>query len=350
LAKKEHVYNQFFTEEKWEKVNIENKNIMEDYTIELKSQGKSKGTILQYRNDWRIVFILISEKFGNKSILDLKKKDWRNLLFYLKSEKNMSNSRINRLRSAISSMMNYCEDDDDYEYDFSTIQKVKGLPSNVVTRESKFLTDDQIFKLKDELMKREEYQKLTLLFLAYDSAGRKNELLQVKKECFEDESNRITNTVIGKRGKKFFLMYFDETIKAAKLYLEQRGKDDLEEMWLSIDKDGNKKPVTGDTLYTWFKSMNKILTEIEGEDLDFSTHSLRHSSLENMSNEVHTHYCLKLPYVNRPDGFSLDELKLQANHESVETTAGYLKNKDSERKLSMFGLQKEEIEDENKEL
>ena len=55
------VYNRIYTKEKWEQVNKYNKNLMEDYLMELKSQKKSQGTIDQYRNDLRIMFIYILE-------------------------------------------------------------------------------------------------------------------------------------------------------------------------------------------------------------------------------------------------------------------------------------------------
>ena len=61
------VYNRIYTKEKWEQVNKYNKNLMEDYLLELKAQKKSQGTIDQYRNDLRIMFIYIFlERIGRK--------------------------------------------------------------------------------------------------------------------------------------------------------------------------------------------------------------------------------------------------------------------------------------------
>ena len=45
------VYNRFFDKEKWDKVNKWNKNALEDFNLELKSQRKSPQTIKQYNND-----------------------------------------------------------------------------------------------------------------------------------------------------------------------------------------------------------------------------------------------------------------------------------------------------------
>ena len=65
-------------------------------------------------------------------------------------------------------------------------------------------------RLKDELIRREEFQKATMLMLAYDSAARRNEIAQVKKASFYDETRKNTNKVIGKRRKIFPLVYFRE--------------------------------------------------------------------------------------------------------------------------------------------
>ena len=42
------VYNKVYTPEKWELVNEENKNIIEDFLTEYKQQKKSDNTIKQY--------------------------------------------------------------------------------------------------------------------------------------------------------------------------------------------------------------------------------------------------------------------------------------------------------------
>ena len=81
------------------------------------------------------------------------------------------------------------------------------------------------------LLEKEEYQKATLLSLLYDSGGRKNEVAQVEKHSFLDEKKSCTNIVVGKRGKKFPLLYFSKTKKCAKLWLEQRGNDDVDSLW-----------------------------------------------------------------------------------------------------------------------
>lgn len=325
MAKKKHVYNNFRTKEDWAKVNPINKAVMDDYILELKANQRKPSTIKQYTNDIKIMLIVILKQYDNRNILELNKREFRNISIYLKNECGQSNARVNRMMSAIRSMLTYCEDSDEWEeYEFNTASKVKGLPKEEV-REIVFLTDEQILKIKDELVRREDYQKACILMMAYTSSCRKNELFQCMKKSFV-KGELLTDKVVGKRGKKFPIRYDQLTLELGQKYLEQRGEDEYDEMWTMKDKDGNYKPVQVGAIYGWFKSMNKILEELEGEYLDFNVHSLRHSSLDNLKEG--THYLCE--YLGYPNGVPLEKLQLIAHHQSSDTTAGYLKNRDEE--------------------
>ena len=214
------IYHNFYTEELWSQVNKENKNIMEDFLQEYKQRKMSKGTIAGYRNDLRIIMIYILKELGNRCVLDLKKKDFRNLSLYFTEECEMSAARTNRLKSSINSLLTFCEDDDDYDYEVNYAKKVRGIPKNRVKDDEDdfFFTYDEFIKVRDILVKQEKWQLAVLWSLGFDSAGRKNELFQVKKEGLLN-SNK-TNVVVGKRGKKFPLVYLDDTKELIRKYLE----------------------------------------------------------------------------------------------------------------------------------
>ena len=326
------VYNKIYNEEDWQLVNSLNKEIMEDYKAELKQNQKSNGTILQYYADWKIVALYIYRKLNNKYILELNKKDFRRYSLWITEELKVSNARHNRLMSALRSLLTYCEEDDDLDYENNTARKVKGLRKDPV-KDIVFLSNEQVMKLKDELIKSEKYMLATILMLAYDSAGRKNELFQTQKECFYDKNRNHTNIVIGKRAKKFSLLYFDATKECVELYLKQRGEDDLKEMWIT-GKGDNKTPVTLGTIYDWFVEMSNLLSKLEGKKIEFNVHSLRHISLENYSTGDH-YMCEKL---GKKEGLLLDDLKILAHHDSSEVTSGYLKDKKDERLQEVFGI------------
>lgn len=329
---RENVYNNFFDKEIYDKVNPDNKSLLDDYMLELKQNKKSNLTIYQYKNDIRIAFIFIYKKLENRNVLELSKKDFRGYSLYLSEECGVSSARHNRLLSALRSLLTFAENEDEYEYENNVAKKVKGLGSEPV-REIFFLTDEQIMKLKNELIKRKDYQKATLLMLAYDSAGRKHELAQCNKFSFLDVSKNNTNKVIGKRRKSFCLVYFSGTKECAKLWLEQRGEDNIDSMWV-VGNGENKKSADDDNIYNWFMSMRDLLSEIEGKEMNFNVHSLRHSCLQNLSENSH-YVCKELGMTN---GFPIEKLKLIANHENIDTTQHYLKDTSVDELAQMFNI------------
>ena len=327
--KKKNVYNRFYDEAKWNNVPNFNKDLINDFLLELKAQGKSKGTISQYFNDLRIICIYIHDELRNKEFRQLKKKDFRNMVLFFK-DKGMSNARVNRLKSSVSSMLEFASNEEDYEDDIEInyAGKVKGLQKESV-RSIVFLSWEEVEIIYKELLNQERYQEATLLALGIDSAGRKNELHQVLKESITVDGN-FTNEVIGKRAKKFKLMYNDMTKEAFNLYMQQRGEDDIESLW--ITSRGERRKLDVDGLYDMVVSWRKILEEKTGEYKEFNVHSLRHISLELLSTGEH--------YLAKKLGkkFDLDSLKLLAHHESIETTSGYLRDRSDDMLLEAFNL------------
>lgn len=324
------VYNRIYSKQKWEQVNKYNKNLMEDFLLELKAQKKSQGTIDQYRNDLRIMFIYILEELNNKEIYKLKKKQFRNYMLWLQ-EKNLSNARINRLMSALRSCLTYASDEEDYEdeLEINYAQKVKGLQKEKV-REIVFLTDEEVEYIYSRLMEKGKYQQALLCALMYDSAGRRNECYGVEKDFAEIDEN-FTNIVTGKRNKKFKLLYRDRTKQTYKVLMEHR-KDDCDALW-TTNQNGEVVQASYETLYAWVIAWRKILAE-KFEYKEFNPHSFRHSALQNY--EDGTHYVCR-EFLNGK-ALTIDQLKILAHHEDVSTTMSYLKDKGNEELLSAFGL------------
>ena len=330
------IYNRVFNETDWAKVNEVNISILDDFILECRQQQKKPSTLKQYYNDGRIILIYILHNCKNQSILELTKKNFRNFSLWLTEEKGMSSARANRMMSCLRSMLNFCEnDDEDYrEYEQNVAAKVKGVPNESV-RDIVFLSDEEINRMIDALIEREEYQKATLLSLLYDSAGRKNEVAQVEKHSFLDPEKSCTNIVVGKRGKKFTLLYFSRTKECAKLWLEQRGNDDVDSLWVLRKRNDPeyKKAISPDTIYTWIVGLRDLYEELEGKETLMNVHSIRHCSLENYSTGNHS-ACREFGVEG---GFPLERLKLIAHHESIETTSGYLLDKSSQELSMMFG-------------
>lgn len=317
-----------FDELTYKNVNRDNKELLTDYQMELKSRGLSVKTIEQYSFDNKAMFCWIHDNADNADILTLKKRTFRN--FFLEMADNgASPARINRFQSSVRNLLAYAENDDEYEYDRNAMANLKGLPNNKV-REIVFLSDEQVTMLIDYLMDKEEYIKALYVSLSYDSAGRRNEINQVLKDGFTKKSQ--TNEVIGKRAKKFKLIYFDRTREIAKKYLEQRGSDDFKELFVSGLGD-EKRVVSYETMYNWVVSFRKILLELTGEEIALNPHSFRHSALEAYSQG--THHALK---EMGKDSLGLNVVKVIAHHNDISTTQGYLMNHDDDLLESELGI------------
>jgi len=328
------IYNNFFTPERWEQVNPENKRILEDFVAECKQRQKSKGTIEGYYSDLRIIFIYVLLKLRNRSILELKKKDFRGMSLYFSDECKMSAARVNRIKSACNSMLTFCEEDDDYDYDINYSKKVAGLPKNPVKDDEDdfFFTFEEFIAVRNKLVEQGKLQLAVLWSLGFDSAGRKNELFQVEKHGLLNGNK--TNVVVGKRGKKFPLVYLDDTKELIRQYLEQRGEDDIDSLWIKGSGE-NKEPIAYAAIYERICSISNVLSEIRGEECNIFPHTMRHSRLECLAQGTDTRL---LDEKGEPKKFPLEQVQIFAHHSDISTTQSYLKDHSDDTINSMFGF------------
>ena len=316
-------YNKIYDEEIYKLVNNESKLILEDYMLELEARKLAVKSRQQYLADLKMFLVYTQQNINNKSILDLKKRDYRNF-FLMMSNDGKSSARINRVQSSIRNLLEFVVMDDDEYPDFqvNAMKKIKGVPKETV-REIVFLTADQVEFLFKYLLKNKMYQKALYLSISLDSAGRRNEVYQVTKTPLLEKSNK-TNIVEGKRGKKFPLMLTQRSHDIFEKYIEQRGDDDIESLWIT-GKDEDKRELGYDSLYNYAISFRAILEAEFEEDIPLNSHSLRHTSLELY--ETGDHYALR--YMGK-DRLDINTLRILANHEDISITQSYLRNKDSE--------------------
>lgn len=319
-----------FTEATWEKVRKDNKNILNDYVLEMKSKGRSKGTIYQYSADIKMFLCWLVDNGIDKSLLDLKKREYRHFFLEM-GERGTSAARINRVQCSIRNLLEFiASDDDEYEdYEINAMRAIKGLAKEPV-REIHFIKNEHVEKMIEKLVEQGKYQRALYLSISYESCGRRNEIAQILKEDFL--TNNRTNEVVGKRGKKFKLLYFNRSKELAEKYLEQRGEDDIESLW-TVGEGESKRAAESATLYSWALSFRKLLQEVSGEYVEINAHTWRHTGLENYENG--THYVLRQL---GKDKLPLEVLKVLANHSDISTTQSYLMNKDHEILDKAFGL------------
>lgn len=318
-----------FNETDWNNLSEENKELYDDYLLEMEANGKAKKTIKQYAFDIRAFMCWLVREKNNKYILDLKRRDFRN--FFLKMQRaKTSAARINRFQSSIRNLLEYACMSDDYDYPINQMAHIKGLQKEPI-REIVFLSDQQVNILIDELLKRKHYQKALFVSLAYDSAGRRNELHQIKKNDFLE--NNQTNLVVGKRGKKFKLIYFNRSKIIYRLWIRQRGDDDLDTLWVT-GRGKNKKPMSYETMYDFVNEFRKILEERTGEKIPLNPHSFRHSCLTNLENGTHH----TLQEIGK-DHLDIRLLQTLAHHSDISTTQSYIKDDSEEQLANALGIE-----------
>ena len=222
-------------------------------------------------------------------------------------------------------MLQFVEDDDDYEdYNVNQAKRVKGQPREEVRdKESYFMTFEQCMKIREYLVNKEDWQMASLLMVAWDSAGRRNEIHQINKECFT--KGLVSNQVIGKRGKKFNLYIMPDTQELVLKWLEVRGEDLVNSLWVI-----NGEEMKYDTMYTRFVMFGKILSEIEGKEIHTFSHMFRHSRLQSLMEGTDTRLGNKK--------FTIEELMILANHSSSQTTQSYVLRDNKDTINNLFGV------------
>lgn len=273
--------NKITSPELLEKINPENKRLLDDFMIYLKSIQRSEMTVLGYQNDLSIFFTwnLLNNK--NKPFVEVTKRDIIAYQNWLLNTNENSPARVRRLKSTLSSLSNYIESilDDEYKGYRPIIRKIEN-PKNQAVREKTVLSDEQINTLLDNLVEKKQYDKACCLALAAYSGRRKSELLRFKVSYFVDENIMYgslykTPEKIRTKGRglgkfipayvlsKKFKPYFD-------LWMEQRKELGIESEWLFPDRNKPQEQMKSDTLNSWALTFSRIL------NVDFYWHALRH--------------------------------------------------------------------------
>lgn len=313
-----------YTKDRWEQVLESNKRLMQQYLRNCKADKKGERTIREYGYDLRF-FLCWNLLFnGNMSVLDFKKKHFNEFKFFMVEERGASNARINRILYAIRTMMSYAEDDDDdyEEYFRNPAAKIKGL-EKCPTKDVAFLSQGQIDLLRAYLIEHKMYQHLCLLDILYDTGARVNEVLQVSNT---ETLSKGYLKVMCKGGRNEYILLHQRAKESIQLHLSTKQPGGA--FWQG--KNGPAEKTS--TLRGWVSKMYRILKELEPSTPYFTPHSFRHTFLENTTNG--THYICK--EIGRP--LTMEEAQMLAHHKSIDMTKSYLKPKDNEMILGLFGI------------
>ena len=314
-----------YTKERWELVLDTNKKLMDQYLRNCKIEKKRPNTINEYFNDLRFFLCWNLLYNSNMSVLDFRKRHFDEYKYFALYERGNSNARVNRVLSAIRTMMSFAEDDDDEYEDYfrNPASKVKGLEKDPV-KVIAFLSQEQIDLLRNYLQENKMFKHLFLLDILYDSGARINEIFQVNKNStIEDGYIKV----ICKGGKPEYILLHDRARESLSMYLESLVPGSP--FW--PNKHG--LPAAGtSTLRGWVGDMYLILKELDETTPYFTPHSFRHTMIENMCNGSH-YMCEK---IGRP--YTLEEVQLLVHHASTDMTSKYRKPRGHEIVFDLFGI------------
>lgn len=303
-----------YTDEEFkEKVNPENQDIVDEF---LSQRHLSKQTIKQYKSAIYIFSKWVVEERRNAVFANLKAKDALRFQNYL-IDQGLSTSAIKLKRSTVSSLYNYIEIY--YSDEYPNVRNIfnKAIPQvgSVKKKEKVPLNEKEKNMIKNTLAENEEWEKLAMFMLMYETAGRRAEILQLKSEIVEYskfvnklgemQDYYITHKVRGKGkgldGKEVKLLFGEEAMDALKKWLTYRKEttgQSHEYIFTTVDRQTKKLILMNvTTINAWVDKFGEIIgrkihphliratrsTDIvvnEGKDIKFAQKLLNHSSSE----------------------------------------------------------------------
>lgn len=317
-----------FTDEEFnEHVPQVSQELIKDF---LRQSQKSDQTIKQYKSALYIFARFVHDELSNRPITVLKVRDalkYQNHLIDL----GLSDSAIKFKRSAVSALYIYIEAFWEDEYPKTRNIFTKAVPSvgNTKRKEKNPLTLREMEKLKKELIKKEEWQKLAYLTFTYSTGCRREESRQLKKEVAfyekyrnpkgEQKNYYVTHDIRakgkGKQGKVRKFQFDEESMQYIKKWIEVRGEDDNESLFVIKTKEGKVSQVSASTFNTWCEQF----TEILGKKVH--PHLLRSSRATNSVVE---------------EGKDIKAVQQLLGHESSSTTEIYIVTDDTEAVDDLF--------------
>lgn len=276
------VYNKITSEEKIKRINPENAQLSKDFLDYLASIDRSPKTIFAYNSDLEIFFVWNLEENANKEFIKISKRDFARFQNHALNVWKWSPRRIRRVKSTLSSLSNYItsmlDEEEGYEDYRSIIRKIES-PANEAVREKTVLSTEQVQKLLDELVKREEYDKAVCIAILAYSGMRKAELLQMKMEYFTPDhlefgclykTDKVRAKGRGARGKQINKYVMNKVDTYMDLWRKKREELGIDSEWVLVIKRGDVWEQRTD-IESWKDEFTQIL------GCPFYYHTLRHA-------------------------------------------------------------------------
>ena len=261
-----------------------NIDLMEQF-LKDKAIRTSDKTITVYRSNLIMFFTWNLQHNKNKRFTEIRKIEFSNFFSYASTELKLGSSRLNNIRSTLSSFSVFIERfyDDIYPEFRNVILTVIESAPKEVRREKTILTDEQVEDLLDHLSKT-DVQEACWLALAICSGARLSELLSFEVDMIDENrtafgdmfletTKQIKTKGRGKAGKPLykyilkdkFMPFFNVWKEEREKILKSKKKSNNS---LFLRSDGN--PATKTTVKTWSSHFEDFL------GVPLYTHALRH--------------------------------------------------------------------------
>lgn len=277
------VYNQgLTTPEKIAGINPENATLIDDFLDYLESVGRASTTIKNYRADLLIFFCWCADELGNKSFVNVTKREIARFQNYAMKTLGWSSNRLRTVKSALSSLGNYIEAilDEEYEDFRSIVRKVESPPRQLV-REKTVFSEENVEELLEYLTSRGEYDKACFFALAAYSGRRKAELCRFRLDDVSEErlicngalykTSPIKTKGRGSNGKQLCCYVLAKRFKPyLDLWLQYRRDNSIESEWLFPKKGNPCLQISISTVDSWSSSLSEAM------NLEIYPHAFRH--------------------------------------------------------------------------
>lgn len=324
------------TKQYLESANPKNKELVQDYLEN--STELSDKTLKQYKSALEIWISYINKFLNNKNLYEVRPIEFQKYLNWL-YKNGLYEAGIKMKRSAISSlneyMILYYGDLEEYKTFRNFVTKAVKTPATGKRRVKIPLTTEEFKKLCEYLEEHEEWQKLAYFKFTYSTACRREESRQLLKEVVDyppilkkvklrDENGQEyvadvkkykTNLIKtkGKKSKEKVKLSFDEeTLMALKKWLEVRGEDDCEYMFISGKT--NPHQIGMRTFEDWCTQLSDVIGR------KIYPHLLRSSRATNLFLE----------------GKSVEAISRLLGHKDISTTKIYIVKDDDDEDDEIF--------------
>ena len=318
------------TEQEYLACNPVNRELVEDFLSN--STELSERTLVSYRSNLKIWLNWIRKNLDNKEHTKIKPREYLKYQNWL-LELGHSSSDITNKRAAISSLNNYIEVyyTEDYPDFRNFINKSIKKPEQSFVHEKLPPTREEIENMIGVLEnsdRKDKKQLIAYLKFTFETGCRRAETRQIRKDIVdtplvvkqvkvrdkdgnlvEKEAKYYLTPKIrckgrGRTGKIRQLRFSDYAMDALKDWVEARGEDDCEFMFVSYPFKKSIKQASDSTINDW---CTKIFTPILGRR--FHPHCLREAQATD---------------IVVAQGKSIEAAKALLGHESSETTRIYV--------------------------